>query len=210
MRRHGASNAGGGAPTPAAPRGRSCGAGCPIVSSAKISAHAAPDLREADDRRDIVGFLARLAFFVVTLWLLFGVVLGVGAVTTGEMAPRICSGDVMLYWRLSQGFNEGDVVVYTADGEERLGRVVARPGDEVTITESGELMVNGAVVVESDITTPTPRYESAVDYPVHLAADEFFVLADLREGGHDSRLYGPIARSQIKGNVISVLRRSNL
>lgn len=210
MRRHGASNAGGGAPTPAAPRGRSCGAGCPIVSSAKIGAHAAPDLREADDRRDIVGFLARLAFFVVTLWLLFGVVLGVGAVTTGEMAPRICSGDVMLYWRLSQGLNEGDVVVYTADGEERLGRMVARPGDEVTITESGELMVNGAVVVESDITTPTPRYESAVDYPVHLAADEFFVLADLREGGHDSRLYGPIARSQIKGNVISVLRRSNL
>lgn len=124
--------------------------------------------------------------------------------------PRICSGDVMLYWRLSQSFNEGDVVVYTADGEERLGRVVARPGDEVTITESGELMVNGAVVVESDITTPTPRYESAVDYPVHLGTDELFVLADLREGGHDSRLYGPIARSQIKGNVISVLRRSNL
>ena len=210
MRRHGASNAGGGVPARAAPRGRSCGAGCPIVSSAKMGAHAAPDLRGADDRRDIVGFLARLAFFVVTLWLLFGVVLGVGAVTTGEMAPRICSGDVMLYWRLSQGFNEGDVVVYTADGEERLGRVVARPGDEITVTEAGELMVNGAVVVESDITTPTPRYESAVDYPVHLAADEFFVLADLREGGHDSRLYGPIVRSQIKGNVISVLRRSNL
>lgn len=210
MRRHGASNAGGGAPARSAPRGRSCGAGCPIVSSAKIGAHAAPDLGEADDRRDIVGFLARLAFFVVTLWLLFGVVLGVGAVTTGEMAPRICSGDVMLYWRLSQSFNEGDVVAYTADGEERLGRVVARPGDEVTIAEAGELMVNGAVVVESDITTPTPRYESAVDYPVHLGTDEFFVLADLREGGHDSRLYGPIARSQIKGNVISVLRRSNL
>lgn len=210
MRRHSASNAGGGAPARAAPRGRSCGAGRPIVSSAKIGAHAAPDLREADDRRDIVGFLARLAFFVVTLWLLFGVVLGVGAVTTGEMAPRICSGDVMLYWRLSQGFNEGDVVVYTADGVERLGRVVARPGDEITVTEAGELMVNGAVVVESDISTPTPRYESAVDYPVHLGTDEFFVLADLREGGHDSRLYGPIARSQIKGNVISVLRRSNL
>ncbi len=210
MRRHSASNAGGGAPARAAPRGRSCGAGRPTVPSAKIGAHAAPDLREADDRRDIVGFLARLAFFVVTLWLLFGVVLGVGAVTTGEMAPRICSGDVMLYWRLSQSFNEGDVVVYTADGEERLGRVVARPGDEITVTEAGELMVNGAVVVESDITTPTPRYESAVDYPVHLGTDEFFVLADLREGGHDSRLYGPIARSQIKGNVISVLRRSNL
>lgn len=210
MRRHGASNAGGGATARAAPRGRSCGAGCPIVSSAKIGAHAAPDLGKADDRRDIAGFLARLAFFVVTLWLLLGVVLGVGPVTTGEMAPRICSGDVMLYWRLSQSFNEGDAVVYTADGEERLGRVVARPGDEVTITESGELMVNGAVVVESDITTPTPRYESAVDYPVHLGTDELFVLADLREGGHDSRLYGPIARSQIKGNVISVLRRSNL
>lgn len=210
MRRHGASNAGDGPAARAAPQGRPRGSRYSAASNVRLGAHAAPDLGEADDRRDIVGFLARLAFFVVTLWLLFGVVLGVGAVTTGEMAPRICSGDVMLYWRLSQSFNEGDVVVYTADGEERLGRVVARPGDEVTITEAGELMVNGAVVVESDISTPTPRYESAVDYPVHLGTDEFFVLADLREGGHDSRLYGPIARSQIKGNVISVLRRSNL
>ena len=210
MRRHGASNAGDGPAARAAPQGRPRGSRSSAASNARLGAHAAPDLGEADDRRDIVGFLARLAFFVVMLWLLFGVVLGVGAVATGEMAPRICSGDVMLYWRLSQGFNEGDVVVYTADGEERLGRVVARPGDEITVTEAGELMVNGAVVVESDISTPTPRYESAVDYPVHLAADEFFVLADLREGGHDSRLYGPIARSQIKGNVISVLRRSNL
>ena len=41
-----------------------------------------------------------------------------------------------------------------------------------------------------------------LDYPVHLGTDELFVLADLREGGHDSRLYGPIARSQIKGNVM--------
>lgn len=210
MRRHGASNAGDGSAARAAPQGRLRGLRFSAASNVKMSAHAAPDLGKADDRRDVAGFLARLAFFVVTLWLLLGVVLGVGPVTTGEMAPRICSGDVMLYWRLSQSFNEGDVVVYTADGEERLGRVVARPGDEATITESGELMVNGAAVVESDITTPTPRYESAVDYPVHLAADEFFVLADLREGGHDSRLYGPIARSQIKGNVISVLRRSNL
>ncbi|MFR3924326.1 MAG: signal peptidase I [Collinsella sp.] len=175
----------------------------------RLGAHAAPDLGEADDRRDIVGFLERLAFFVVTLWLLFGVVLGVGAVTTGEMAPRICSGDVMLYWRLSQSFNEGDVVVYTADGEERLGRVVARPGDEVTITESGELMVNGAVVVESDITTPTPRYESAVDYPC-IWERMSSLCWQICARAHDSRLYGPIARSQIKGNVISVLRRSNL
>lgn len=210
MRRHGASNAGDGPAARAAPQGRLRGSRYSAASNVRLGAHAAPDLGKADDWRDIVGFLARLAFFVVTLWLLFDVVLGVGPVTTGEMAPRICSGDVMLYWRLSQGFNEGDVVVYTADGAERLGCVVARPGDEVTITETGELMVNGAVVVESDITTPTPRYESAVDYPVHLGADEFFVLADLREGGHDSRLYGPIARSQIKGNVISVLRRSNL
>lgn len=117
MRRHGASNAGDGPAARAAPQGRPRGSRYSAASNVRLGAHAAPDLGEADDRRDIVGFLARLAFFVVTLWLLFGVVLGVGAVTTGEMAPRICSGDVMLYWRLSQSFNEGDVVVYTADGE---------------------------------------------------------------------------------------------
>ena len=87
MRRHGASNAGDGPAARAAPQGRLRGLRYSAVSSAKIGAHAAPDLREADDRRDIAGFLARLAFFVVTLWLLLGVVLGVGPVTTGEMAP---------------------------------------------------------------------------------------------------------------------------
>ena len=47
-------------------------------------------------------------------------------------------------------------------------------------------------------------------YPVTLADGEYFVLCDYREGAKDSRYYGPVRRSELKGKVITVLRRSNL
>ena len=43
-----------------------------------------------------------------------------------------------------------------------------------------------------------------------LAENEFFVLCDYREGAKDSRYFGPVSAGEIKGKVITVLRRSGL
>ena len=43
-----------------------------------------------------------------------------------------------------------------------------------------------------------------------LAEDEFFVLCDYREGARDSRYFGPVSEDEIKGKVITVVRRSGL
>ena len=40
--------------------------------------------------------------------------------------------------------------------------------------------------------------------------DEFFVLCDYREGARDSRYFGPVSEGEIKGKVITVVRRSGL
>ena len=40
--------------------------------------------------------------------------------------------------------------------------------------------------------------------------DEVFVLCDYREGAKDSRYFGPVSKSEIKGKVITIVRRSNL
>ena len=89
-------------------------------------------------------------------------------------------------------------------------RVVACPGDTVEITEERGLTVNGNSLVETNIYAPTLPYEGYVDYPVKLGAGEFFVLADSRNGGVDSRNFGVVKQDEILGIVITILRRNNL
>lgn len=116
----------------------------------------------------------------------------------------------MLYYRLDRDFISDDVVVFTKNGGQYTGRIVAVGGDSVEITEDAQLVVNGGIVMDSDIFYTTPQYESDVTYPVQLAEDEYFILCDYREGARDSRYFGPVNASEIKGKVITVIRRSNL
>ena len=89
-------------------------------------------------------------------------------------------------------------------------RVVACAGDVVDVTEEQGLVVNGNAVVEANIFHPTRPYEGKVDYPVKLADGQYFVMADLRNGGMDSRYFGPVSQDEIQGIVITLLRRNNL
>ena len=89
-------------------------------------------------------------------------------------------------------------------------RVVAKPGDTVEVTEDARLMVNGNAMVETNIFYPTPEYTGFVEYPVTLGQGEYFVLADYRNGGADSRFFGTVKENEILGSVITILRRNNL
>ena len=65
--------------------------------------------------------------------------------------------------------------------------------------------------IESNIFYPTQPYEEGVtEYPVKLGQGEYFVLADQRNGGMDSRYFGVIRQEEIRGIVITILRRNNL
>ena len=71
-------------------------------------------------------------------------------------------------------------------------------------------MVNNSVVIENNIFYRTPRYEDGISYPVKLLKNQYFVLCDYREGAKDSRYFGAVDSREIKGKVITVIRRSNL
>ena len=159
--------------------------------------------------------LIRLAALLLVVWLIFFVFLGVMAAPTNDMKPRIDAGDTILFYRLDKDAVAQDVVVFekTIDGKKQtlIGRVVASPGDTVEITEEGQLIVNGSAMIEYDISGETRPYEnSGVSYPLTLGPGEYFVLADTREGGMDSRYFGPVAQDEIAGTVIAIWRRVNL
>jgi len=93
---------------------------------------------------------------------------------------------------------------------EFICRVVAGPGDKVEISEGERLIVNGNAMIENGIFYNTPEYAGFVEYPLILGPDEYFVLADYRSGGADSRFFGAVKKDEILGTVITIVRRNNL
>ena len=167
-------------------------------------------LRRLASWEDIQSFFFKLIMMAVLLWILFGVLFGITPMQNNDMSPRISAGDLLLYYRLEDILRTDDVVVFEKDGKEYTGRIVGKGGDSVEITEDSRLKVNGSTVMETDIFYSTPRYGDEVEYPVNLNENQFFILCDYRDGARDSRYFGPVERAEIKGKVITILRRSSL
>ena len=134
-------------------------------------------------------FLIRLAFLLVFLWVLFGLLFGITTMKNNDMSPRISAGEA---------------------GEKYVGRVIAAGGDTVEITEDEKVKINGSKIVENDIFYNTPQYESDTVYPLTLNSGEYFILGDQRGNAKDSRYFGAVKDKEIKGRVITVLRRSDI
>ena len=153
-------------------------------------------------------FLIRLLILIGILYLLFGCIFGITTVKNEDMAPRISAGDLLFYYRLEKQLRTQDVVVLRKDGKRYVGRVVAKSGDQVEVTEDACLKVNGNLIVETDIFYDTLRDGDHLDYPVILGDGQYFVLGDFRIGAEDSRYFGPVEKSEILGKVLILLRRT--
>lgn len=169
-------------------------------------------VKKKKDRRisDIQQFLIIALALVLIVWCLFGWFLGLMTAPTADMYPRIDAGDLVLYYRLEKDVPVHDVAVYVKNGNTLLGRVVAKCGDTVDITDKNELLINDHYTAENGIFYSTPKYEGGIEFPVTLGEDEYFILADSREGGMDSRYFGPISKDEIKGSVITIIRRNKI
>ncbi len=154
--------------------------------------------------------LLRALIAVIAVYAIFGWVFGLTTAPNNDMYPRIDAGDLILYYRLDTDVKAQDIVVLNKNDTTYLGRVVAVAGDTVEITENQALVINGSTMIESNIFYPTPLYEGFVEYPLTLGEGECFVLSDSRNGGEDSRYYGPVAREELLGSVITIVRRNNL
>lgn len=157
--------------------------------------------------KQFLQFVRSLAFILLILWLTFTFAVGIKMVPNDDMSPSLNAGDIMMYYRIGNAYGAQDVIVFKKNGTEYVGRIVAKGGDTVEITKEENLVINGNMVTEDKIYSSTPMYEGFQDYPVTLASDEFFVLSDERQGGEDSRYFGAVNESEVKGIVIGLFRR---
>lgn len=197
--------------------------------------------------RALKSFLIRLAALCLVVYILFFQLVGLTVMPSGDMAPRVDAGDLVMYYRLDKDARAQDIIVFVKPTaaldaafrenvpvqvpprSERgwwrktldlLGfadpamtmfvcRVVACPGDTVEISD-GHLKVNGNAMVEPGIFYSTPEYTGFMEYPVTLGEGQYFVLADHRTDGKDSRFFGVVEKDEILGTVITIVRRNNL
>ena len=156
-------------------------------------------LRRMAGWEEIRSFLTKLVMMVGLMWFLFGYLFGITPVKNNDMQPRLSSGDLLLYYRLEENLRP-----------QYIGRVIARNGDSVEITEDSRVKINGSTVVETDIYYSTPKYGDEVEYPVNLTETQYFILCDYRDGARDSRYFGAVEFEEMKGKVLAVIRRSGL
>lgn len=152
--------------------------------------------------------LIRVLLLVLTAWLLLSQVFFMTQAKGNDMFPAVKDGDLMIGFRLQREYNKNDVVLYTAEGKQHVGRILARGTDVVTLDESGTVLVNGTAQ-SGEIMYPTYADEET-EYPLRIPEDQVFILGDYRTQTVDSREFGTIPVKNVKGKVITILRRRGL
>ncbi|MCC8067251.1 MAG: signal peptidase I [Clostridiales bacterium] len=162
----------------------------------------------AEVRNGYISLAIRAAVLVLIGWLLLTHFLLITQAPDNEMFPTIEAGDLVIAYRLQGEYSREDVVVYKVEGEQKIGRIVAREGDVVNMDDTGTLLVNGTVQ-SGEILFATYAKEE-ITYPYQVPEGCVFILCDYRTNGTDSRTYGPIPLSDVKGKVITFLRRRSI
>lgn len=139
---------------------------------------------------------------VILIW-----VLRIHRMTGNSMFPSVRDGDLCVFYRL-ESCTLNDVVLYKDEsGQAKVGRIVAVGGQTVDFMEEGGYEIDGYQAVDEIPYETYASVRSSVKYPVTLDENSYFILNDFRSDTADSREYGVVDRSQVKGKLLFLLRR---
>ena len=162
-------------------------------------------------KRKIITLIAKIIIFEAIYFVLFFVIFGFSRVKTNAMYPNVNSGDLVFYYHLDKSCHAGDVVTVKREGERQFLRVIACGGDEVTVTSSDSILVNGSALdidreFGGSLVDVDGNILGEIKYPYKVPEDYFFLVGDNRYELDDSRAVGAYPKNQIDGKVISLLR----
>jgi signal peptidase I len=127
-----------------------------------------------------------------------------------SMEPNFHDNEYLIIDELSYRLHQphrGDVIVLRNPSQPSdflIKRIIGLPSDRLTVND-GEVTIfdaahpNGAVLDERDYLPPDRMTFGHLD--VTLGTNEFYVMGDNRPASLDSRIFGPVQRSQIIGRT---------
>jgi len=119
-------------------------------------------------------------------------------------------GDNLIVDKISYRFSEPErfeiiVFPYKLDnGQLLIKRIIGLPGETVEIREDGFIYINGEQLKEGyGKEIINSNHLGAVEYPIVLGKDEYFVLGDNRNNSSDSRypMVGNVHKDDIVGRA---------
>lgn len=149
-------------------------------------------------------------FIIAICFVAFSFFFGVTTIKTNDMYPAIREGDIVIYYRLSEPMNS-DVVLYHADNKLNIGRIQATEGSVIDKTRGDILTIDGnmqPIQERSGIYNETIAHEESIlRYPSKVPSSNYLILGDNRQEAIDSRTYGYIKKTNIKGKIFTIIRR---
>ncbi len=179
----------------------------PLTESAAVSVTVARPGRRGLANQAVqfalVAALGFLSYFVISHFFLQSVtVVGLSMAPTLSDSQRYLLNRWIYHYR-APACSEIVVIEDPVDHGFSVKRVVARSGDSVYITE-GEVYVNGLKLNEPYLVPGTRTFTCTAEKEklFKCGPNQFFVLGDNRMNSADSRLYGPVPRQYILGQII--------
>ena len=119
-----------------------------------------------------------------------------------SMTPTMEEGNIVVALKGSD-FEQGDIVAFYYNNKILIKRVIAGPGEWVTVDEDGNVYVNNVKLNEPYLTEKSLG-DSNITYPYQVPADRWFVMGDHRSTSVDSRntAVGCVADETIVGRIV--------
>ena len=148
--------------------------------------------------KEIIPYVVILIVVIVIRTFFFTPIL----VSGPSMNDTLEDGDVMIL-NIRDKIDRFDIVVVDLKEEPIIKRVIAMPGEKIKC-EDNKIYVNYHLQEEGYSKGNTCPTEGS-EFEYELKDDEYFVMGDNRGNSSDSRMIGPIKRSQIKGTTHLIL-----
>ena len=178
-----------------------------LLRDGRIIAKKIQQLKTMINVRELI---TKLVLILCVVYIVFTYCFGMLRMKGISMVPSISDGDLVVYYRLEKEYRSGDIVVFDNGQDTYVLRIVAVEGQTVDINGSGDLMINGHIEEDQSYFKTKEAEDSDVKFPYVVEKGKIFVIGDYRKESKDSRIFGAIDKTEIKGKVLSILRTKNV